>query len=840
MAFRASHLLCLLALAPARAEAQLDVSLLASRLQRPLATLPRLPRALHAADGNSVALIVERRDVAAALPAEAVPLGANFFALTASLAQAQGFAARHPGYRFHWAPPRRLLLDRAGHWTRTDGVRRELGASGRGVVIGVIDTGLDVLHADMRRLDGGTRVRWLIELGKRAAGLHPELEAELGCHGRAPCAIYAESDINTLITNAVVGDEPKDAFGHGTHVASLAAGNGGSHRPPRYVGVAPEADLIVARVAEGSESAIVDGDVLRAARFIFERARELGAPAVVNLSLGSDFGAHDGRSPLELALSELVGPEHPGRAIVVAAGNSGGVYRGLEARYPEPLGVHTEVHVPRGAPVRVPVLTPPGPSAHVRAGVFVWLRFRAGDELRVGVDREGAPLLPLVAPGEAGTQQHGGLEVTVLNGVLEESGARDRREPSAVVMLEGEWASGETFGLRLEGRGTASIWLQSTGELDPAVSYGALLPFARKEGTINVPASAPELIAVGATLNRTEWTDWQGQQVLHALQAGSDPSPADSTAPFSSAGPNALGVLKPDLVAPGTNVIGALARQADPRSSGRPSLFSGAGECAANSECFVIDESHGLASGTSMAAPLVAGAIALLFERDPTLTQDQARALLQAGARRPEGLVLAEQQLGAGALDVEGAITAQLADDSPIRRQPTSDSWISLAASYARPDPEWPLEGLAELRASDGRLADGFEEARLQLVVSGGQIHQPLRRVAPGLYRFALLAAPNSGGRTLRMTLRFDEATIVERELPIAVDPGAATGAVSLRGGCAAARQVEVGNAWWLALIALGQVVIRRIRRCRVRCPSRCVPCPAASRTRQGVPAPDA
>jgi subtilisin family serine protease len=813
VAFRGSHLLWLLTFAPARAEAQVDVSLLVSRLQRPSAVPARVPRALHARDGNSVALIVERTGPHVAPPAGAVSLSGNFFALTAPVAQAQGLSALHPGYRFHWAPPRRLLLDRAGHWTRAEGVRRELGASGRGVVIGVIDTGLDVMHADLRNPQGGTRVRWLIELGERPAGLHPELEAELGCQGRAGCAIYAESDINRLIDNAVAGDEPQDAFGHGTHVTSLAAGNGRSHQPPRYVGVAPEADLIVARVAEGSESAILDGDVLRAARFIFERARELGAPAVLNLSLGSDFGAHDGHSPLERALSELVGPEHPGRAIVVAAGNSGGVYRGLEARYPEPLGIHTEVHVPRAAPVTVPVLTAPGPSDRVRAGVFVWLRFRAGDELRVGVERRGASLVKPVAPGEADSRQHGELEVTVLNGVVEESGALDRREPSAVVMLEGEWTSGETFGLRLEGHGTASIWLQSTGDLDPTVSYGALLPFARKEGTINVPASAPELIAVGATVNRTEWTDWQGQRVLNALQAGSEPLPADSTAPFSSAGPNALGVLKPDLVAPGANLIGALARHADPRSSARASLFSGEGQCAGNSECFVIDESHGLASGTSMAAPLVAGAIALLFERDPTLTQDQARALLQAGARWPDGVVSAEQQLGAGALDVEGAINAQLADDSPSLREPSRNSWISLATSYARPDPEWPLEGLAELRGTDGRLADGFASARLQLVVSGGSIHQPLRRLAPGLYHFALLAAPNSGGRTLRMSLRFDEATIAERELPIAVDAGAASGGVGLRGGCAVGPPQDVDHAWWLALVGFAELVRRRIRR---------------------------
>ncbi|MEI9954036.1 MAG: S8 family serine peptidase [Pseudomonadota bacterium] len=145
--------------------------------------------------------------------------------------------------------------------------------------------------------------------------------------------MYAATDLDALSSNDIAGDEPTDPFGHGTHVASLAAGNGLASPTPRYIGVAPEATYVVSRVAQNNGS-IQDADVLRAVKFVFDRAEELGMPAVVNLSLGSDFGAHDGSSALEMGLGSLVGPTFPGRAIVVAAGNSAGLYEGIGWRVP--------------------------------------------------------------------------------------------------------------------------------------------------------------------------------------------------------------------------------------------------------------------------------------------------------------------------------------------------------------------------------------------------------------------------------------------------------------------------------------------------------------------------
>src|SRR6185312_11665487 len=109
--------------------------------------------------------------------------------------------------------------------------------------------------------------------------------------------------------------------GHGTHVTSIAAGNGGIsiHAKPTYAGVAPGATLIIANPSSGG--GFFDADVLRAANFIFNRADALQQPVVCNLSLGGDFGPHDGTTALEKGLSAMVGDDKPGRAIVVAAGN---------------------------------------------------------------------------------------------------------------------------------------------------------------------------------------------------------------------------------------------------------------------------------------------------------------------------------------------------------------------------------------------------------------------------------------------------------------------------------------------------------------------------------------
>src|SRR5262249_5697439 len=120
----------------------------------------------------------------------------------------------------------------------------------------------------------------------------------------------------------------RDVFGHGTHVAGIAAGSGratGADLPAlRYVGMAPAADLVVVKATRGASPNFTDADIADGVAFVFARATELGKPAVVNLSLGAQSTAHVGHSAMEEMLTAMVGAGKAGRVIVAAAGNDGG------------------------------------------------------------------------------------------------------------------------------------------------------------------------------------------------------------------------------------------------------------------------------------------------------------------------------------------------------------------------------------------------------------------------------------------------------------------------------------------------------------------------------------
>jgi subtilisin family serine protease len=788
--------------ATAPAAAQLELSGALRKLEH--RGIYQLPRAVRQAGGERIPILAE-------YPADSelseLLVGGRYRPLWLTPDELSRLTGEQPDLKLHWAPPRRPLLDQADNWIGVDGFHEATGFTGQGVVIGIVDTGLDVGHGDLRDEDGKSRVRYLIDFSRPPGERQAELEDEYGCTSDTECAIFSNEDLDALLNNAIDGDEPRDTYGHGTHVASLAAGNGLAAEGARYTGVAPGATLFGARVSRGSGGAIFDADIILATRFIFEQAERLGLPAIVNLSLGGDFGTHDGSSPLEQGLASFVGPDFPGRAIVVAAGNSGNIYTGTDSGEPEPLGIHTEVHVPRESTAEIPIITPSEAlGGTLGATIYVWLGFQSGDEISVAVDHDGDPWVPAIAPGEASTYSAEGYEGTVFNGPTREGSGITVGDNNAVVVIDGDFRPGTRFTLRLSGHGTVNLWLQSGGGASPDVSTGALFPRGEKQGTINIPAAHADLIAVGATVNRNRWRDENGEAFLIGRDDGSaNLAEIDGTAPFSAAGPNALGVIKPDLVAPGMYVIGAMSGDADPRQNGGLGVFASNGRCAEpDYECFVIeDDVHAITSGTSMSAPLVSGAVALLLEQRPELTQPQIRTLLQAGARQPTGTILAEQQLGPGMLDLRGTLAALQAEDSPIERTPADQSRIVLAASFIRPDPKLPLNGLLQLRDSSDNVADVSDPRRLGLEVSGGSLSMAPTRLGPGLFSFQVAAPEGSGGGKLGIRLMFDGAPLASRSVPIGVDRWLAEGDPLARGGCSVASARAARLRSWPSLLAL-------------------------------------
>jgi MYXO-CTERM domain-containing protein len=771
------------------------------------------------------------------------------------------FAASHPALSLGVAPRLQPSLDVSGVWTHVASFQQTTGLSGRSVIVGVVDTGIDVRHPDFLTADGHTRIAWML-VGGAPVGKHPDLEAAFGCTDpkQSSCAVYAAADIDEVIANGT--SALIDSDGHGTHVSSIAAGNGGVslHTTLRYVGMAPEATLIVA--APAMDGGFVDTDILNGARFIFDRAAAMGLPAgcsgagcvpadcagpgceptpvVVNLSLGGDYGAHDGKSALEQGLSAFVGDDKPGRAIVVAAGNSGVVGTAADVI---PIctgagwtcGIHTEVHVAAHERVRVPIVAGEAESGEG----FVWITFRPGDSVSVGLEGPGGKTwVGLTGPGSQGSYQGGDNQGSVVNDVPSADTEIDPASNSAVVAFTGAWAAGSELAVVLEGSGDALLWI--TGQKDAAENL--FFERALRQGTINIPATAPALLSVGCTINRLTWTPLGGLPIqLEAF--GADPSPVpDGSCYFSADGPTATGVQKPEISAPGAFVAAAMSAAADPRVAAPGGIFDMGGCPATEPFCAVVDEHHAIAAGTSMSAPHVAGAVALLMELDltlqrdacqkmlpglplhrcpvtPTLTQATVTSLIQAGARRSGGHVPDPNQLGPGSLDVDGALRV-LVDDSPA---PTAaspgKSWYTLSSAYARPDPTWPVWGTVQLRRSDGSVATGIDGSALSVSLQHvGSLIQPLTEVRPGLFRFAVAAQPADDGETIALDVLYGGVSLGTRALPVGFDVWSASDPTltAVSGGCAFRGAATRHGPGGLALVALAAAAgwRRRRRRC--------------------------
>jgi len=738
------------------------------------------------------------------------------------------FADAHPGWSIEVAPPLRTLLDTAtGSIGST--IANESGLDGTGVLVGIADTGLDVTHPDFLDEQGHTRVAWLLDVSATPLGLHPDLEQEFGstdANGHPVGAVWAAADIDAMVAQRGA-QIPQDEVGHGTLVASCAAGNGlGGHSP--YVGVAPKATLLVARITGAADASIGNDDLLRGVAFLFGRASALNRPVVVNLSIGTDFGPHDGTMAWEQVLASYVGPQHPGRALVAAAGNSGSIAE---------TTVHQSVHASSGTTMRVPVPT----SGATNGGVEVWVAMHGGSGLRVGLDGPDGTWISPVAAGDSAGKNTSDYDAAVYNGSQPNSSPVPAQSHGAVVVWQRHWPSG-TYFVTLEGSGTAELYIQATGDASIPGIRDVGFAFGVRESTINLPATSPSIIGVGCTINKPSWRNEHGVRlglivpVLDAAGGMVNPrltrdAVAGEPCWFSSAGPTLTGIQKPEIMAPGAAIVGAMSQQAIPPATS--SIFTNPGcpnkdGTGTDPTCQEIDGVHAASFGTSFSAPLVSGTVAVLLQHDPTLTQDEILAALQGGAHPLRGAAPFEDQAGVGEVDVLGAVAAADRLRTPQSALPDpSASWITLGADTYLADGSTPLQAVVELRAAPqgqepALPADGFAEGRLvpyalvDATPYEGAVSSFVRR-GPGVWLATVQLPAGLGGSRLTVGARFDGSDIVSpKSIPIATDVWNAGYPASVRGGCSTtargAASAASPVAWIGALFFLATAMRRRSR----------------------------
>lgn len=210
--------------------------------------------------------------------------------------------------RIETAKPVELDLNVASPRVKAPNARTSFGLTGKGVIIGMVDSDIDLTNEDFKDGESKTRILYLWDQTDNL-GPHP-WEYDYGTE-------WTKNDIDQGICRQTA------TFGHGTYTTGIATGSGkatGNGIPQyTYVGVAPEADLIFVKADLSNNSKITD-----AILYIGNKAKELGKPWVSNLSLGAFFGPRDGTSLFEQFIYGITNQDlGKGKVIVVAAGNEG-------------------------------------------------------------------------------------------------------------------------------------------------------------------------------------------------------------------------------------------------------------------------------------------------------------------------------------------------------------------------------------------------------------------------------------------------------------------------------------------------------------------------------------
>jgi subtilisin family serine protease len=388
-------------------------------------------------------------------------------------------------------------------------------ATGRGVVVGLVDSGIDLAHASFRDANGATRVLRYWNQTAEGIGVKPRFG-----YGRE----WVAAAIDTQLSSGTMPTAWVDPTGHGTLVAGVAAGNGRASPSGRdYGGVAPDADLIVVAL-EARQNAFADSNnLVDGVEYVFEEAGKLGRRAVVNVSQGVQIGAHVPADGLETALAELLARDDKG-IVVVSSGNTG------------ELDAHARIHVPDSGTVELVVDVPRRTGPWVL--IDLWYDIADGLDVEV-LDPMGSGTG--VADGRR--RKTGGVG----NGTYEIDGTPNVRGPRAnriqVKLLSparlGDVSTG-SWVLRLHGRSMTSgapvdVWLDRGARM---VSPRFEPADADADCTITSPATADGVIAVSSYTVRPTIGPFAGS---------------------SGRGPDRIGVAPPLLAAPGQTIISSAA-----------------------------------------------------------------------------------------------------------------------------------------------------------------------------------------------------------------------------------------------------------------------------------------
>lgn len=461
--------------------------------------------------------------------------------------------------------------------------------TGKDVIVAFVDQGLDYNHPDFKDANGNTRVLYYWDHTLPVAANTPQPYN----YGQ----LWTAADIQSGNCGSM-----EESSAHGTSVTGAGVSNGLANG--QETGMAPDAKIIVIETNFNLPNWTLT--VADACDFVFKKAAELGLPAVVNLSVGSYLGSHDGTDPAAVLMDNLL-DEKDGRIIVCAAGNSGawGKYH-----------VRGEVDADTSF-----VWVKPNPGSQLGPNtVYLDLWTDVSDanwsyawaaNLGSGTFQERAQTIYRAASTGVGTiirdtLWNGGNRIATMEIYPEIVGPNLHLE----FYLNHVDSTSYLYALKTKGSGNYDAWSGSasialndmlTTGLPSAGVYPNIQHYHLPDSLQTIVSSwncSPKVVTVGNMRNRWGHIDKNGNQYL--------PNPPNYTAvgqltPASAKGPTRHGFTKPDVVACGDVSL----------SAGPYWLLNDPGFNSVISS----DGLHVRNGGTSMASPVVAGIAALYLEK---------------------------------------------------------------------------------------------------------------------------------------------------------------------------------------------------------------------------------
>lgn len=538
--------------------------------------------------------------------------------------------------------PLTIYLDQSvpdvGANTVWDQVRDPSGrnVTGRGVIVGFVDTGIDVSHPDFTFPNGSTKILYVWDQTIR---------------GRPPAEYGYGYECTSGDIQARSCPE-RDTFGHGTHVAGIAASSG--RATGNYTGVAPDASIIFVKsgreICDGGSWTFDSSQILDGISYIIKKAAQLGRRAVINLSLGGNIGGHDGSDPWEVGLDEFV---KAGTAIVVAAGNQA------------QDNSHVRGQLVRGANVTFDVSLK---ESTTDLAIDMW--YSSQDEIAATLTTPSGRTYTIPTLAGDKSANYGNVTSFARTGEL---GNELYFEANSPAPLPTQGWSVTLSARQISSNGVWDAWVDSASCIFPGAVFLAGDGYQIDQNiTIGIPGTAHYVVTVGAYITKTSWRGINGQSF------GSSDLRTGGIAPFSSLGPTRDGRMKPDVVAPGMLIASA-------RSNGTAERISDS------------DPFHRILAGTSMAAPHVAGVVALMFQYAPNLQTAALSTILRQTARLDlnTGLMATGSPVwGFGKVDARTAtglfrltlvpsgipdgIKVHVQIDNTNELNATSDSWLDI------------------------------------------------------------------------------------------------------------------------------------------------------------------